>query len=121
MTNPVNHQPPAGDSPETAPAGTALLTDRYELTMLEAALRSGAASRRAVFEVFARHLPHGRRYGVVAGTGRLLDAVERFRFGPADLEFLGRAGIVGTGLFLGVAHRVIVGKPDGVEVLARKG
>jgi putative nicotinate phosphoribosyltransferase len=87
VTNPVNRQPPA-------PAGTALLTDRYELTMLQAALRSGAAGRQAVFEVFARHLPHGRRYGVVAGTERLLDALERFRFGPADLEFLGRAGIV---------------------------
>ena len=62
--------------------------------MLQAALRSGAAHRRAIFEVFARHLPHGRRYGVVAGTGRLLDAVERFRFGPAELEFLGGAGIV---------------------------
>jgi putative nicotinate phosphoribosyltransferase len=86
VTDLVNHSP--------APAhGTALLTDRYELTMLQAALRSGAANRRAVFEVFARHLPHGRRYGVVAGTGRLLDAVERFRFGPADLEFLGGAGI----------------------------
>jgi len=89
VTNPVNHQPPPSDSP-----GTALLTDHYELTMLQAALRSGAAGRRAVFEVFARHLPHGRRYGVVAGTGRLLDALERFRFGPADLEFLGGAGIV---------------------------
>jgi putative nicotinate phosphoribosyltransferase len=86
VTDLVNHSP--------APAhGTALLTDQYELTMLQAALRSGAASRRAVFEVFARHLPHGRRYGVVAGTGRLLDAVERFRFDPADLEFLGGAGI----------------------------
>ncbi len=67
---------------------TALLTDHYELTMLQAALRSGAASRRAVFEVFARHLPHGRRYGVVAGTGRRLDARERFRFGPDELSFL---------------------------------
>jgi nicotinate phosphoribosyltransferase len=56
--------------------------------MLQAALRSGSASRRAVFEVFARHLPHGRRYGVVAGTGRLLDAIERFRFGPDELSFL---------------------------------
>jgi nicotinate phosphoribosyltransferase len=62
--------------------------------MLAAALRSGAADRRAVFEVFARHLPHGRRYGVVAGTGRLLDAVERFRFGPDELGFLHDAGIV---------------------------
>ncbi|MGH3157725.1 MAG: nicotinate phosphoribosyltransferase [Streptosporangiaceae bacterium] len=56
--------------------------------MLEAALRSRTARRRAVFEVFARHLPHGRRYGVVAGTGRLLDALSRFRFGPEELGFL---------------------------------
>ena len=95
MTNSVNHQSPAGtDSLGTAALGTALLTDHYELTMLQGSLRSGAAHRRAIFEVFARHLPHGRRYGVVAGTGRLLDAIERFRFNPADLDFLGDAGIV---------------------------
>jgi len=77
------------------PAGTStgLLTDHYELTMLRGALRSSVAQRRAVFEVFARHLPHGRRYGVVAGTGRLLDAVARFRFGPAELEFLRDTGV----------------------------
>jgi putative nicotinate phosphoribosyltransferase len=72
---------------------TALLTDHYELTMLRGALRSGAAHRRAVFEVFARHLPIGRRYGVVAGTGRLLDAIAEFRFGPAELDFLRQAGV----------------------------
>jgi len=74
-------------------AGTALLTDHYELTMVRAALRSGTAHRCAVFEMFARHLPNGRRYGVVAGTGRLLDALERFRFGDDELAFLERAGI----------------------------
>jgi nicotinate phosphoribosyltransferase len=74
-------------------ASTALLTDHYELTMLAGALRSGVATRRAVFEVFARYLPHGRRYGVVAGTGRLLDALERFRFGPAELDFLHATGV----------------------------
>jgi nicotinate phosphoribosyltransferase len=89
----VNHQPPAASDGAAAP-GTALLTDHYELTMLQASLRSGVADRRATFEVFARHLPHGRRYGVVAGTGRLLDAIERFRFSPADLDFLGGAGLV---------------------------
>ena len=62
--------------------------------MVQAALRSGAAARRSVFEVFARHLPHGRRYGVVAGTGRLLNALDRFRFGPAELDFLGTENIV---------------------------
>ena len=73
---------------------TALLTDHYELTMVEAALRSGAASRRCVFEVFARRLPEGRRYGVVAGTGRLVEAVERFRFTEAEIEFLRTTGVV---------------------------
>ncbi|MGP3914663.1 nicotinate phosphoribosyltransferase [Nonomuraea sp. 10N515B] len=67
---------------------TALLTDHYELTMLQAALRSGAAHRRAVFEVFARHLPGGRRYGVVAGTGRVLDELEHYRFGDNELTYL---------------------------------
>jgi nicotinate phosphoribosyltransferase len=84
-------------SPGTSKAdrpSTALLTDHYELTMLQGALRSGAAGRRAVFEVFARHLPHGRRYGVVAGTGRLLDALGRFRFGPDELDFLRGTAVV---------------------------
>ncbi|TCK26124.1 nicotinate phosphoribosyltransferase [Pseudonocardia endophytica] len=76
----------------TPDPGTALLTDRYELTMVAAALADGTASRRCVFELFARRLPDGRRYGVVAGTGRLLEALERFRFGPEDLELL--AGVV---------------------------
>ena len=62
--------------------------------MLAAALRSGAAQRQSVFEVFARSLPYGRRYGVVAGTGRLIDALQRFRFGPGELEFLRNTGVI---------------------------
>lgn len=62
--------------------------------MVEAALRSGAASRQCVFEVFARRLPEGRRYGVVAGTGRLLEAIERFRFGDEEIEHLRRTRVV---------------------------
>lgn len=64
----------------TDSADTGLLTDRYELTMLSAALRDGTAGRRCTFELFARKLPDGRRYGVVAGTGRFLDALSAFRF-----------------------------------------
>ncbi|HUZ24649.1 MAG TPA: nicotinate phosphoribosyltransferase [Streptosporangiaceae bacterium] len=78
---------------EPGQASTALLTDHYELTMLRGALHSGAAQRRSVFEVFARYLPHGRRYAVVAGVGRLLQAVEAFRFDSDQLEFLRAAGI----------------------------
>jgi nicotinate phosphoribosyltransferase len=65
-----------------------LLTDKYELTMLAAALRDGTADRRTTFELFARRLPDGRRYGVVAGTGRFLEALPSFRFGDEALATL---------------------------------
>lgn len=67
---------------------TALLTDHYELTMVQAARQSGTADRRAVFELFPRRLPPGRRYGVVAGVGRALDAIEDFCFDAAAVAAL---------------------------------
>jgi len=76
-------------SPSPSPSSsTALLTDHYELTMLQSALRAGTAHRRSVFELFPRRLPEGRRYGVVAGVGRALDAIERFRFDAETLAAL---------------------------------
>jgi nicotinate phosphoribosyltransferase len=67
---------------------TALHTDKYELTMLEAALRDGTAHRPCVFELFSRRLSGGRRFGVVAGTGRLLGLIRDFRFGDDELRYL---------------------------------
>ena len=66
-------------------SNTALLTDQYELTMVAAALADQSAHRTCTFEVFARRLPDGRRYGVVAGTGRLIDQLTNFTFGPEQL------------------------------------
>ncbi|MGC1206358.1 MAG: nicotinate phosphoribosyltransferase [Ornithinimicrobium sp.] len=77
----------------TAPS-SALLTDHYELTMLQATLANGHAHRRCVFQAFARRLPQGRRYGVVAGTGRILEALATFRFGAAEIDFLAKASVV---------------------------
>ncbi len=76
----------------------ALRTDRYEVTMVDAALDSGIADRPSVFEVFTRRLPEGRRYGVVAGTGRVIQAIEAFRFEPEHIEFLGGLGLSGRAL-----------------------
>lgn len=74
--------------------GTALLTDKYELTMLQAALADGTADRHCVFEVFTRRLPSWRRYGVLAGTGRVLELLPSFRFEAEDLEWLAQARVV---------------------------
>lgn len=62
--------------------------------MLQAALRSGSASRQVTFEVFARRLPAGRRFGVLAGTGRLLDALDDFHFDADDIAGLLSAGVI---------------------------
>jgi nicotinate phosphoribosyltransferase len=73
---------------------TALLTDHYELTMLDAARHSGQWQTECVFDVFARRLPSGRRYGVVAGIGRVIEAISDFRFDEDELAFLDNANIV---------------------------
>jgi nicotinate phosphoribosyltransferase len=78
----------------TRATSTALSTDRYELTMLDAALHDGTATRPSVFEVFARRLPDGRRYGVVAGVARVVAALEAFRFDDDVLRWLEAERIV---------------------------
>ncbi|MBD8607752.1 nicotinate phosphoribosyltransferase [Aeromicrobium sp. CFBP 8757] len=101
----------------TATRSTALLTDRYELTMLQSTLRNGTADRHSVFELFARRLSGGRRYGVVAGVGRALDALADFRFGDAELTWLREADVVDAATLAWLAdYRFggsIWGYPDG--------
>ena len=100
-----------GGSPQTAGVSTALLTDRYELTMVAAALADGTAQRECVFEVFARRLPDGRRYGVVAGTGRVLESIQRFRFGDEELAAL--SGVVDPSTLAWLADYRFSGDVDG--------
>ena len=56
--------------------------------MLEAALRDGSAHRQVTCEVFSRRLPNERRYGVVAGTPRVIAAIQNFRFTEQQLAHL---------------------------------
>ena len=65
--------------------------------------------------------PDGRPFVTDEGNYILHCRFEGGIANPTELEarLLHRAGVVGTGLFLGVAHQVIVGKADGVEVLTR--
>ncbi len=90
-----------------------MLTDRYELTMLAAALADGTADRDCVFEVFARRLPHGRRYGVLAGTGRLLEQLADFRFGDDELAALQDQGLTDPALLDRLAGFRFTGDVDG--------
>jgi nicotinate phosphoribosyltransferase len=97
--------------------GSALYTDHYEFTMLDAALQAGTAHRSTVFEVFNRSLPDDRAYFVCAGTARLVELIERFRPDPEELDFLRSAGVVsGTALDYLADYRFtgeIDGYPEG--------
>lgn len=97
-------------SPETS---TALLTDHYELTMVSSALADGSADRDCVFEVFARRLPDGRRYGVVAGTGRVLESMASFRFTDTELSQLAATSVVDEATLNWLTDYTFTGDIDG--------
>ena len=87
------------------PESTAFLTDQYELTMLDASLQDGTADRECIFELFGRKLPYGRRYGIVAGTGRAMELLTHFRFHDEELEFLRERKVVSsTAVDLSLIH-----------------
>jgi nicotinate phosphoribosyltransferase len=101
------------DTGLTPPPAPALFTDRYELTMVAAALADGTADRDCVFEVFARRLPHGRRYGVLAGTERFLEALPHFCFGDDELAALRDQGLTDPRLLDFLAGFRFSGDVDG--------
>jgi nicotinate phosphoribosyltransferase len=74
-------------------ATSPLLTDLYQLNMLEAYLDHGQTET-AVFEFFFRRLPHERGFLLAAGLEQILDYLENLRFEPKDLDWL-----AGTGRF----------------------
>jgi nicotinate phosphoribosyltransferase len=103
----------AVDTGLTPPPSPALFTDRYELTMVAAALADRTAERDCVFEVFARRLPHGRRYGVLAGTERFLEALPHFCFGDDEIAALRDQGLTDPRLLDWLADFRFTGDVDG--------
>ncbi len=66
---------------------SALLTDLYQLTMLQAYFDEGMADT-AVFEFFVRALPPGRNFLLAAGLEQVLGYLEQFRLTEAELAWL---------------------------------
>jgi nicotinate phosphoribosyltransferase len=73
------------------PATSALLTDLYQLNMMQAYLDRGE-TKTAVFEFFVRRLPARRGFLVAAGLEQVLDFLENLRFTPAELDWLAATG-----------------------------
>jgi nicotinate phosphoribosyltransferase len=73
----------------------ALLTDLYQLTMLQAYFREGLRGE-AVFSLFFRKLPARRNFALACGVDAALSALESLRFSAHDLEALGRLRLLGS-------------------------
>ncbi|HYF35472.1 MAG TPA: nicotinate phosphoribosyltransferase [Prosthecobacter sp.] len=66
-----------------------LLTDLYHLTMAAGYWKSGKAEQEAVFHLFFRTLPFKGGYAVAAGLADAVAWFQEFRFGDAELRYLG--------------------------------
>lgn len=74
-----------------APSAQGLVTDLYQLTMLQAYLEHGMRAP-ATFELFTRRLPPNRNFLVAAGLDAALDYLENLRFAAADIDYLESLG-----------------------------
>ncbi|MEK4035058.1 nicotinate phosphoribosyltransferase [Methylocystis sp. IM3] len=71
-----------------------LLTDLYQLKMIDAYLAHGVVET-AVFEFFVRRLPPGRGFLMAAGLEQALDFLEGLAFSSEDIAWLARSGMFG--------------------------
>ena len=99
----------------------ALLTDLYELTMMQAFVAEGFTGE-AVFDVFVRRLPERRNYLLACGLDGILDYLEALRFDEASLEYLASLGMFSTA-FLDYLQRFrftgdVAAAPEGTPVFA---
>ena len=73
------------------PQSSALLTDLYQLTMLQGYFDQGMEET-AVFEFFVRKLPAQRNFLIAAGLEQVLAFLETVQFTPAELEWVASHG-----------------------------
>jgi len=84
--------PGAIDLNQMNPLSSPLLTDLYQLTMLQAYFER-EMTETAVFELFVRKLPPGRDFLVAAGLEQALAFLEQMRFGDEELDWIERSGL----------------------------
>jgi nicotinate phosphoribosyltransferase len=74
-------------SPWVHDSNAALLTDFYELTMLQSYFNEGMDGL-AVFDLFVRRLPPNRNYLIACGLDHVLHYLENFAFSPEAIQYL---------------------------------
>ncbi|HUL96773.1 MAG TPA: nicotinate phosphoribosyltransferase [Usitatibacter sp.] len=99
---------------EPPAACSTLLTDLYELTMLQAYHAQGMNAT-AVFELFVRRLPQGRNFLLAAGLEQVVDYLAQLRFSPGELAWLAASGRFTPGFVRSLADLRFTGDLDALR------
>ena len=75
----------------------ALLTDLYELTMMQGYYETGAHKRQVVFDLFYRKNPSGNGYAIAAGLQQAIEYLDELRFSDEDIAYLESLNIFSEG------------------------
>ena len=65
-----------------------LLTDLYELTMMQGYFRNMDRNETVIFDAFYRSNPNGGGYAIAAGLEQLIQYIKELHFAPQDIEYL---------------------------------
>lgn len=65
-----------------------LLTDLYELTMMQGYFKEKNANETVIFDMFYRNNPHGNGFAICAGLAQVIEYIENLHFDPEDIEYL---------------------------------
>lgn len=65
-----------------------LLTDLYELTMMQGYFKNNDRNETVVFDAFYRSNPCGGGYSIAAGLEQVIDYIKNLHFAPDDIEYL---------------------------------
>ena len=106
------------------PRNLTLLTDLYELTMMQGYFREKDANETVIFDAFYRTTPDGNAFSICAGLEQVIDYVKNLHFDDADIEYLRGLGIFDED-FLEYLHNFkfsgdIYAIPEGTVVFPRE-
>ena len=106
------------------PRNLTLLTDLYELTMMQGYFREKDANETVIFDAFYRTNPDGNAFSICAGLEQVIDYVKNLHFDDADIEYLRGLGIFDED-FLEYLHNFkfsgdIYAIPEGTVVFPRE-
>ena len=65
-----------------------LLTDLYQLTMLQGYFEEKQANETVIFDMFFRNNPHSGGYSVCAGLQQVIEYIEGLHFADEDISYL---------------------------------